>query len=193
MENMIYRSGMSVRLSPKSNKEENVYLPSIHYCTDLEKIRDFISTYENKYNIIIHESVRPEKIGSISKLKWENASKLILETYTDFDARKAEKIENRMVIPFAGEKLDVHELSIEKLDKKDYRDFLKVVGYIKDLPFSTYDMEYVLQDKKVIFTDLTINNKNEFQFAKQFLKRQRERKQRSRKEEEISMQEEAER
>ena len=136
--------GLSVRLSPKKNCSSCVGLQSIHNCTDYKKITDFIEQNKKDNDII----------GSISKLLYRDS--IILETYRNLADRKNEIIGNRMVIPMIGGRLFISKLSMAKENKEDFKNFSKVVMLIKDIPFDEYDMEYVVEDGNVIFTDLTL-------------------------------------
>ena len=164
---------LSIRTSPKSRQNKrNVNLPSIHHCTDRNKIKDFIAIQEKEYEVFAHETVKPEVIGSASFLTRQTGSRLILETYQDFAARKEEKIQNRIVIPYEGGHFIIPRLTMEKQDKQDFRNFIKVIRYLTGLPFPDYDMEYIIQDGKVLFTDLTmehIQNDNMIQVLQKIL------------------------
>ena len=100
--------GLSVRLSPTRKflsdfqdptNERNVFLPSIHNCKDKDRIKAFIGEYSSKYNIFIHKTVKPELIGSASRLTTFTTSALIMETYKNFEDRKKGIIHNRMFMP----------------------------------------------------------------------------------------------
>lgn len=162
------KNGLSVRVSPKDKSQKiNVYLPSIHNCKDINEIKAFIDKYKQKYKIFIHETVNPETIGSVSKLDFRNS--IVIETYKNFDERKKEIINNRVIIPLYGEKMMISKLEMEKKDKDDYRNFKKVIYCLNDIPFSNYDMEYVIQDGEVIFTDLTLPDNSEYLYLKEYL------------------------
>lgn len=146
--------GLSVRLSPKKNCSSCVGLQSIHNCTDYKEITDFIEQNKKNNDIIVHKSVKTDIVGSISKLLYRDS--IILETYRNLEDRKNEIIGNRMVIPIIGGRLFISKLSMAKENKEDFKNFSKVVMLIKDIPFDEYDMEYVVEDGNVIFTDLTL-------------------------------------
>lgn len=163
--------GISVRTSRKGDSRlGNVYLPSIHNCKDKEEIKNFINTYGRQYNIFAHETVRPEVIGAVSKLDFRNS--IVIETYLNFLDRKEEKIHNRMIIPLYGDKMLISKLEMLEEDPKEYQDFKKVIYTLKDIPFSSYDMEYVIQEGKVIFTELTLPNDREYRYLKDYLEEQ---------------------
>lgn len=146
--------GISVRTSSSGgDKKWNVYMPSIHGCTDIEKVKKFISK-NKKYEIFAHETVKPEVIGSISRL--EHTSQIVLEIYKNFEERKNEIISNRMTIPINNDRIWISHLSMLNENAEDFKNFKKVLLYLKDIPFEQYDMEYVIQNGDVMFTDLTL-------------------------------------
>lgn len=154
--------GISLRLSPKGNNfDRNVYLPSIHNCQNLETIKKFIILYNNNYNIFAHYTVSPEVIGSVSKMNF--ADSIVIETYKNFDHRKKEIIDNRVTIPLLFGRIWISKMQIEKKDEHDLINFKKVFSILKDIPFEEYDMEYVIQNGKLVLTDLTLPNTREYQ------------------------------
>ena len=154
----INEKGLSIRTSPKDEKGRNVYLPSIHGCKDINKIKKFIEENQ-KYNIFAHETVNPEIIGSISKIKANNM--IIIETYKDFENRKNEKIENRVSIPIYNDKLWISKLEMLNKDENDFYNFEKVIRYLRYIPYNEYDAEFVIENRKVIFTELTFQKERE--------------------------------
>ena len=151
--------GISVRTSSRGNSARwNVYMPSIHGCTDVEQVKKFVLD-NSKYEIFAHETVKPEVIGSISKLNHSN--EIVLETYKNFAERKEEIVNNRMTIPVYNDKIWVSHLSMIKDDPVDFKNFKKVIIYLKNIPFEQYDMEYVIQNGEVMFTELTLPNERE--------------------------------
>lgn len=160
-------SGLSVRLSSKSSADRNVMLSSIHNCKDVNVINRFISENQGKYDIIIHKTVKPQTIGSISKLKFRES--IIIETFKNFEDRKREIVDNRVIIPILGDKMYISKLEMLKKDKIDYNNFRKVIILLKDIPFEEYDMEYVIEDGNVVFTDLTLPNNREYNSFKNFI------------------------
>ena len=54
----VLKQGLSVRTSPKDNRQNNTNLPSIHNCTDLKQIREFIELHKDEYNIIVHRTIK---------------------------------------------------------------------------------------------------------------------------------------
>ncbi len=161
------KSGLSVRLSPKSSSERNVMLPSIHNCRDINVINGFISKNQDKYDIIIHKTVKPQVIGSISKLKFRES--IVIETFKNFENRKKGIIDNRVIIPLLGDKMYISKLEMLRKDKVDYNNFRKVIILLNDIPFEEYDMEFVIEDGDVVFTDLTLPNNREYNSFKSFI------------------------
>lgn len=99
----VLKEGLSVRLSPKENRNNNVYLPSIHNQTNLIEIREFIRKYQRQYNIIVHKTVRPEIIGSVSKYQLSpEDEKLVIELFENFQDRTDGRVDNRAILPILG-------------------------------------------------------------------------------------------
>lgn len=158
--------GLSLRVSPKGNNfDRNVYLPSIHNCDDMNTIKEFISM-NKKYNVFAHYTVKPEVIGSISKLK--HTKSIIIETYRDFYDRKKEIINNRVVIPIMFDRIWISKMDMLKKNKNDFKNFKKVILLLDKIPFKQYDIEYVIQNGEVIFTDLTLPDIKEYESYKVF-------------------------
>lgn len=59
-------------------------------------------------------------------------------------------------------------MDILKKDENDFKNFKKIILFIKDIPFKQYDIEYVIQNGEVIFTDLTLPDAKEYQSYKTF-------------------------
>lgn len=155
----VLKQGLSVRVSPKSDTQNNVYLPSIHNCTDLNQIREFIKQYQKDYYIIVHKTVNPELLGSVSRYQMSPESEnLIIELFKDFGDRKIGKVKNRVILPIYGDKFMASELQMAEENKEDFFTCSKVIREVKTMPFKTYDAEFVLEDGRVNFTDLTIQS-----------------------------------
>lgn len=151
--------GVSIRLSPKNhNVRWNVGLPSINRRTDISEIRDFINKYQNEYYVFAHKSVRPESIGTLSRMK----EVVVLENYKSYEDKGDEIINNRAVIPIVGDKYFVSKMTLLKKDKQDFNNFRKVLMYLSKIPFSEYEMEYVIQNEEPIFMDFTVLNNREY-------------------------------
>lgn len=157
--------GISIRLSPKSKLVKwNVGLPSINRRTDLEEIKEFVEEYEDKYIVFAHESVRPESIGTLSKLK----EALVIETYKSYEDKHDEIIDNRVIVPTLGDKLLISHMEMLRDDKIDFNNFRRVIMYLKGIPFSEYEMEYVIQDGEVVFMDFTVADSREYKAYNEF-------------------------
>ena len=156
----ILSQGLSVRTSPKKDMANNVYLPSIHNCTNLSEIKSFISKYEKDYNIIVHKTVRPKQIGSVSRYgNLLGEEMLSIETFYDFATRRQEIIKNKATLPLYGERFLISKLKIEKKDKEDFKVFSKVIQEVRHMPFKKFDAEFVFdEDGQILFTDLTVQS-----------------------------------
>lgn len=161
------KDGISVRLSPKKGTGRNIFLPSIHNVKDLNQIQQFIEKNKYEYEVILHKTVKPETIGTISKLKFRNS--IIIETYRNFEERTKGIINNRMIIPVLADRTYISKLEIEKKDPKDFKDFCKVISILKEIPFNEYEMEYVIEDGSVIFTELTLPNNREYKSYRSYI------------------------
>lgn len=161
-------NGLSVRVSPLDrNSETSVYLPSIHNCTDRNEIKNFVDKHKDKYKIFIHETVNPDVIGAVSKLDFRES--IVIEIYRDFMQREKGQVSNRVMIPLYGDKMMISKMEMDKKDREDYENFRKVIYYLKDMPFSNYDIEFVIQNGEVIFTDLTLPSNSEYSYLKDYL------------------------
>ena len=165
----VLKEGLSVRTSPKKDLSNNVYLPSIHNCTDLNELREFIEDYQNEYNIIVHKTVTPNQIGSVSRYE-AGTEKVIIEDFEDFEKRSKGIVKNRMVIPILGEKLMVSRLQMQETDSEDFILFSKVLKEVKYMPLKKFDIEFVSEDEKILFTDLTINSRQDSLYAQELAK-----------------------
>lgn len=166
----VLKKGLSVRTSPKKDLENNVYLPSIHNCTNLNEVRDFIKEYQSQYHIIVHPTVKPEQIGSISRYE-AGEDKVIIEIFNDFEKRKKGIIKNRVIVPIKGERFAISQLQIQEKDQEEFNLFGKVIKEVKYMPFGRYDAEFIVEDGKILFTDLTIQGKKDREYAKELQKR----------------------
>lgn len=170
----ILKQGLSVRTSPKKDRENNVYLPSIHNCTNLNELRGFINQYQNQYHIIVHPTVKPEQIGSISKYQ-AGEDKVVIEIFKDFETRKKGIIENRATIPVMGNRFAISQLEMQEKKEEEFKIFGKVIREVSQMPFESYDAEFVVENGQVLFTDLTIQGRRDEAYAKE-LEKQAEQK-----------------
>ena len=158
------KEGISVRLSPKSKLAKwNVGLPSINRRTNLDEIKGFIEQYQNQYIIFAHRSVIPESIGTLSKLE----DCLVIETYKNYEDKHNEVINNRIVVPILGDKMYINHMQMLRKEEQDFKDFRKVLMYLKGIPFSQYEMEYAIENGEVIFMDFTVADSREYQIYKE--------------------------
>ena len=104
--------GISVRLSSKTDNID-VNLKSIHNVHDLETIIKFIKENIQEYNIIIHKTVKPELIGTVSKYNNYNTDILAIELYNNFENRKKEIVSYRAIV-------EMIENRIIRIDNKDF-------------------------------------------------------------------------
>ena len=167
----VLKQGLSVRTSPKRDRETNVYLPSIHNCKDLKQLRTFIEENKDEYNIIVHKTVQPEKIGSVSRYEnYVETEKLAIEIFEDFEKRKNGIIKNSVVLPVIGDRFMVSQLQMKEENKEEFQLFSKVLRDVKELPFKKFDAEFVIENGKVLFTDLTIQGREDKKYAEELEK-----------------------
>lgn len=155
----VLREGLSIRTSPKSDMQNNTSLPSIHNQGDLNEIREFIKQHQQGYNIIVHKTVKPEMLGSVSKYQLSPEDEnLVIELFRDFQERKEGIIKNRAILPVVGERIMVSRMQMQETDEGDFGIFSKVIQGVRKMPFQTYDAEFVLENGQICFTDLTIQS-----------------------------------
>ena len=164
----ILKQGLSVRTSPKKDLSDNVYLPSIHNCTDLNELRAFIKEHQSEYHIIVHKTITSQ-IGSVSRYE-AGTEKVIIENFEDFEKRKQGIIKNRMIVPILGERFMVNDLQLQETNEQDFKLFSKVLQEVKYMPFKKFDMEFVAEDGKILFTDLTIDSRQDSLYAQELAK-----------------------
>lgn len=171
----VLKQGLSVRTSPKKNLLFNTNLPSIHNCTDLEELRKFIQNNEGEYHIIVHRTVKAQEIGSVSRLEI-GTDKVIIELFDDFEKREQGIIKNRVTFPIIGEKFRIDQLQIEDKNEEEYKVFTKVIKDVKYMPFKKFDAEFVVEDGKVFFMDLTIQGREDSEYAEELIKKSHKKK-----------------
>ena len=156
----VLSQGLSVRTSPKKDLASNVYLPSIHNCTNLSEINKFISEHEREYNIIVHKTVKPKQIGSVSRYGNLLGEEILsIDTFYDFTTRRKEIIKNQATLPIYGERFLISKLEVKNKDEEDFKVFSKVIQDVRHMPFKKFDAEFVLdEDGQILFTDLTIQS-----------------------------------
>lgn len=171
----VLKQGLSVRTSPKTDKENNVYLPSIHNCKNLSEIREFIKKNQSQYNILVHRTLKTEQIGSISRYVGEQ-DKVIIEIFQDFEKRKEGIIKNRAIVPIMGEKFRIDQLELKEKNAEEYKVFSEVIRDVKYMPFQKFDAEFVVEKGKIVFTDLTILERKDQKYAEELRKQTQEKK-----------------
>ena len=144
--------GLSLRLSGKANAID-VMLPSIHNVRTLDEVLTFYHQYQNNYNILIHKTITPTIIGSISKYLIDNYTIIAIETFDDFKSRKQEKVGERALILL----LDDYILRINDSNFQNKKLLNAILRYIKEIPYETFDLEFVVDDN-LIFTDFYSKN-----------------------------------
>ena len=156
----VLSQGLSVRTSPKKDMASNVYLPSIHNCTSLSEIHNFINEHEKDYNIIVHKTVRPMQIGSVSRYgNLLGEERLSIDTFYDFTTRRQEIIKNQATLPIYGGRFLISKLEVKNKDEEDFKVFSKVIQDVRHMPFKKFDAEFILdEDGQILFTDLTIQS-----------------------------------
>lgn len=146
----IIKEGLSLRLSTKKFDNIDVNLPSIHNCLNKETIRMFIEKYSSTNHILIHRTVKPDIIGSISKYSFSGKSNFIVEIFKNFNERKCGIIQEREIYEFIGNKY----LKPKEVTKTKY---IKAINLVKDIFFDSFDIEFVIENNRIIFMDFYSN------------------------------------
>ena len=139
-----------------SNTDYLIILDNIEYNKDVSNNLKKCLKQNRKFDII----------GSISKI--ESNNEIVIETFKSFEDRNNGIINNRIKIPIVSGKIWTSKSIILKSDKNDFMYFMKVITMLNGFPFQQYDMEYVIQNKEIIFTDLTIPDSREYNSYKAF-------------------------
>ena len=148
--NSLLNEGISVRLSSKKeNDKADVYLKSIHNIRHLDKIKEFIANNQNDYDIIIHKTVKPELIGTVSKYSNLYNDVIVIEIYKNFDERSHGIVSYRAIV----EMIDGKVISISNDDFVSKKIFRQVMNYISDVEYNEYTFEFVVEQGKLVFTD----------------------------------------
>ena len=88
----------------------------------------------------------PSMIGSISKYKVNCSSIIVIEIFKNFEKRKQGIVQERIKFDIIGEQY----LNFNDFNKKDY---IILGNIVKQIPFDSFDLEFVKQDDYFIFTD----------------------------------------
>lgn len=150
----VLQEGVSVRLSSKGNDNIDVFLNSIHNVHDINIIKHFIVNNKDKYDIIIHKTVKPDIIGTVSKYSNNYYDIVVIELYNDFLDRSHGIISSRAVIEMHGNMV----ISVDNNSFEPKSLFYELVNYLKYIELDEYTIEFVIENKKLIFTDLYSNN-----------------------------------
>ena len=66
--------------------------------------------------------------------------------------------------------LMVNDLQLQETNEQDFKLFSKVLQEVKYMPFKKFDMEFVAEDGKILFTDLTIDSRQDSLYAQELAK-----------------------
>lgn len=143
----LINKGLSLRLS-SCNDNIDVRLPSIHNVKKIEDILTFYNKYYQNFDILMHKTIFPKEIGSISKYQLSDYNIISIETFKNFEERTKEIIKERALITLIDDR-------IIKIDHSSFSNkslLREIINNIKDIHYPTYDLEFVY-DNEVIFTD----------------------------------------
>lgn len=161
----LLNDGISVRLSSKVKSDKaDVYLKSIHNARVLEKIEEFIVNNENNYDIIMHKTVKPELIGTISKYSNFYNDIVVIEVYKNFDDRAHGIVSYRAMV----EIIDGKVISIHNDEFVSKRLFREIMDYISDVDYNDYNFEFVIEKDKLVFTDFYSREFNSKKYLKKY-------------------------
>lgn len=140
-------SGLSLRLANK-NDGIDVMLPSKHNVTDMNDVLSFYQKYYRDYDILIHKTINPQIIGSISKYLLSDYDTIVIEIFKDFYERQKGVIKERVIITL----LDKRIIKIDNQGIINKKILKEIMENIIDIPYDTFDLEFVY-DNNLIFTD----------------------------------------
>jgi hypothetical protein len=147
--------GISVRLSSKEATDRvDVFLKSIHNVHSLEQIKDFIFKYQNDYNIIIHKTVKPELIGTISKYNNNGVNIIAIELYKDFNDRSHGIVSYRANVEMIGDRI----IAIDNDKFISKKLFVDIMYYLRKIDLEDYTFEFVVENGNIKFTDFYTNS-----------------------------------
>ncbi len=159
----ILEDGVSVRLSTKGNVNmADVFLESIHNVHDINRVKQFIIDKQKKYDIIIHKTVKPDIIGTISKYNNNLNDILAIELYKDFADRSHGIVSSRAVTEMVGK--IILSIDLDKFNPKAL--YLELMSYLCYIDLDEYTIEFVIENNKIIFTDLYSNSLNNKELIK---------------------------
>lgn len=148
------QEGLSVRLYHTCGNIPDVKLPSIHNCKDLCRISKFIEA-NKQYGYLVHKTVHPELIASISKRSLEK-SLIIFEIFDNFANR--EMVKYRYCLEeYDGKFYESISIGNTITSGEIVPSLRKLLPYIKKIPYRSYTVEMV-DDKSsgILFTDLIV-------------------------------------
>ena len=148
VKNNILMEGISIRLSSR-NDSIDVNLPSIHNVKNMQVIEDFIKKYGKIYDVLIHKTVKPQVIGTISKYKINDYYIIVVETYKNFLERKHGVINEHISM------ISIDNIFFNKHYNSENAKILfhKIYPFIKKNCFDEYDIEFVIENNEIVFTD----------------------------------------
>lgn len=158
----LIEEGLSLRLSSYKNGID-VNLPSIHNVTNIENVLDFCQKYHNKYDVLIHKTIIPREIGSVSKYQLGDYTIIAIETFKDFINRKEEKFSECATLILIDDRI------IER-DNDNFKNKAllgEILDNVLDITYDNFDLEFVLDDK-LVFTDFY---SKDYSMSKQLVKR----------------------
>lgn len=144
---LLLSCGISLRLASKYDGID-VNLPSLHGIKSIDQVMDFYHKYQDDYNILIHETVRPNIIGTCSKYSLTN-DVLVIETFNNFNDRKHEIVNERAIIDM----LDNQIIKIDSNNFQNKRLLRDILNDVLEIPYNDFTIEFVIDREKTIYTD----------------------------------------
>lgn len=154
----VLQEGVSVRLSSKGNNNIDVFLDSIHDVHDINIIKSFIYKNKDKYDILIHKTVKPDIIGTISGYSNNHHDIVVIELYQNFLDRSHGIVLSRAIT----EKLGNMIIDIDNNSFVSKSLYYELMMYLRYIELDDYNIEFVVEKNKIIFTDLystSVDNK----------------------------------
>lgn len=154
LNNRIYlKEGISVRLSSKLDNID-VNLKSIHNIHDIDSILNFIKKYSKDYDIILHKTVKPTEIGTISKYSLIDKTILVIELYNNFDERKHGIVKSRASFLIIDNQI-IKTINNDFVSKVL---LMELINYMKDIYYDEYNFEFIVENNDIVFTDFYSND-----------------------------------
>lgn len=146
----VLQDGVSVRLSSKGNDNIDVFLNSIHNIHDINIIKRFIVDNKDKYDIIIHKTVKPDIIGTISRYSNNYHDILVIELYKNFSDRSHGIVLSRAITEMLGNII----INIDNNNFLSKSLYYELMMYLRYIELDDYNIEFVVEKNRIIFTDL---------------------------------------